>query len=242
MIASSLTPLSHGLGPVQIQSSLKALILDDSTFDRRRICRMCRDTGMVIQVEEVASLASLEKALEETDFDIILVDYNLPEGDGIEAIEMVSNHAQNGDCPTVMVAGDAQASIAVQAMRLGCADYISKEGLTAQKLRESILNAIESANVKPFDLSDAKERTNAIFEAVSGQYSKLMQPELARLLRDLRALKSALNNPRTNIPNDLEKIEKRCLGVWELLRAPVSGTTEKSGSKSHLWKMTKPGC
>jgi len=225
----------YGVDQAQMPPPLRALILDDSTFDRRRILRLSANSGIAIQMDEVASLATLEIALEKSDFDIILVDYNLPEGNGIDAIKMVNNNTRNADCPTVMVAGDSKASIAVQAMRLGCADYISKDGLTAEKLRAAISTAIECASPKPAAVSDTTDRTQVVLDAVTREYSKLLQPELARLLRQMRALKSGLKDPRTNVPNDLELIEKRCIAFWELLRA----SELPEGRKAHLLEVVR---
>lgn len=78
--------------------AINALIRDDSKFDRKR--RMTRDSGLPIYLDEVTALDGLRALLDE--FDVILLNYRLNTGDGIEALAMVRTHPRNAMCPTIM--------------------------------------------------------------------------------------------------------------------------------------------
>ena len=206
---------------------VKMLVLDDSVFDRRRIRRLSHDTRLGIVLDEVASIEALGPVLDQDKFDVILVDYNLPAGDGVDAVRMIRQHVLNRDCPTIMVTGDDTSEVAVKSLKSGCADYIAKDRLTVETLRNSIVGVIEPAMAaRGTMLSQADiERLTA---EIMAKYTHALQPKLARLIRDMRMLKAALPDPGANLPEDLERIERQCIQLWTVLLDPrtVSGGRE----------------
>jgi len=75
----------------------------------------------------VSSSATMLQAISEVDkhsFDIILLDYNLPDGDGIDFITRIRNrHLQTA---IIMITGECSVEIAVAAMKAGADDYLTK--------------------------------------------------------------------------------------------------------------------
>ena len=204
----------------KFRPQLNALLLDDSQFDRRRVRRLSRETGLPIFLDEAPTIASFAQALEEGAFDVILLDYNLPEGDGIEALRLVKSCERNKDCPTIMIAGDAQTSVAVQALRQGCTDYIGKSELTANTLKASILSVIEEAASEAEKGTLFDQKIDGIATSIMMNYTKCLQPDIARILRDLRELKRLHAQPDVNVPGSLEAIEHKCLKLLSVLRDP----------------------
>lgn len=64
------------------------------------------------------------KKLEETTFAILLTDLRLPNGSGLELLDMVKSKQPN--CQVVVMTGYAEVASAVEAMKKGAADYIAK--------------------------------------------------------------------------------------------------------------------
>lgn len=125
---------------------IHALLLDDSQFDRRRIRRLGkRIDGLPLRLDEVGTLEEMEEALAREAYDVILVDYRLAEGTGLEALERISAMARHSTAGRIMITGDEDIGTAVQAMRSGCHDYLSKDGMSAEVLREAMLNAMALA-------------------------------------------------------------------------------------------------
>ncbi len=80
------------------------------------------------------------KKIEEDKYDAVLVDWKLPEIDGMEVLRIIKkNHP---DVIVVMITGYPSVESAVKAMKLGVSDYVSKP-FTPDELKETIIKAIE---------------------------------------------------------------------------------------------------
>ena len=120
-------------------------MLDDSSFDRARIRRLSRKADLDIELDEVGSIAELDHAVQTTRYDLILIDYRLPQGDGMEALDHVLQDPRNRDAGKIMITGNGSVDTAVQAMRGGCHDYLSKDDINSQVLNQAMLNAMALA-------------------------------------------------------------------------------------------------
>jgi len=81
------------------------------------------------------------KKIEEDKYDAVLVDWKLPEIDGMEVLRIIKkNHPE---VIVVMITGYPSVESAVKAMKLGVSDYISKP-FTPEELKETIIKAIEN--------------------------------------------------------------------------------------------------
>ncbi|OUS20829.1 hypothetical protein A9Q95_11235 [Rhodobacterales bacterium 59_46_T64] len=205
---------------VALQGDVKALILDDSRFDRTRVRRLFRSVGVPFNLDEADTVDSLKKVLDQETFDVILVDYNLPVSNGLEALKMVREHPKNANAATIMIAGDDQTEVAVQAMKFGCKDYISKRQLSAERLKSSIFAAIDEARLEHIDGHRRIHQIEELTKQVMSKYSTAFQPQIARIVRDIRALKVTLADPNSNLPADIEAIEQRCISLWAHLIEP----------------------
>ncbi len=76
--------------------------------------------------------------------DAILLDYQLPDGNGLEFLADLTAQSDRPLPPVVMLTGQGDENIAVRAMKLGAQDYLIKRNLTPELLQSSIRNAISS--------------------------------------------------------------------------------------------------
>ncbi len=74
-------------------------------------------------------------------FDVVLLDYKLPDFSGIEILTTLRNKGIN--VPVIIVTGQGDEKIAVEAMKCGAADYIVKEENYLNSLPKIILSVIE---------------------------------------------------------------------------------------------------
>lgn len=124
---------------------IKALLLDDSTFDRARIRRLSDRTRLMVDVTEVCDMTQMKEAVAREGFDLILIDYRLPQGDGLEVLGFIQKSLLNHDAATIMITGNGDMETAVTAMRNGCHDFLTKEAMTAEQLRFAMVGAMETA-------------------------------------------------------------------------------------------------
>ncbi|MGV7221387.1 MAG: ATP-binding protein [Nitrospinales bacterium] len=77
-------------------------------------------------------------------FDICLFDYRLGEMDGIHLIQLVRSKGLN--CPIILLTGQGDQEIAVQAMKAGAIDYLVKSKLTSESLETAMRYAMQLHN------------------------------------------------------------------------------------------------
>ncbi|MFK7754440.1 MAG: response regulator [Sedimentitalea sp.] len=196
---------------------VKALILDDSTFDRKYIRRLCRTSGLQINLHEADGLEALSQMVDQSTFDVILLDHNLPEGDGFEALKLIRASERNADCPAVMVTGMDQSDIAVKALKLGCKDYVAKEQLTAQSLKSLILNVLETSKKERSIEQRRSDQLAALSDVIMTELSCVLQPEIAKIVRNMRSFKRGVGEGGVFNAEELDIIEKNCISLWASL-------------------------
>jgi len=106
---------------------LRALVLEDDPWDAELVVATLRRAVPGLQVEVLKSCALFRQRLEESDFDIILADYNLGGWTAIDGLEILRQSGK--DIPLVVVTGALGDDAAVECVRQGAADYILKDRL-----------------------------------------------------------------------------------------------------------------
>ena len=94
------------------------------------------------------------EALAETACDCLLLDVRMPEVDGLSVLKVLQSMGEHP--PVVMITGHADVPMAVQAMKLGAADFIEKP-VDDERLVESIRSAVERSRRETEDISLAKQ-------------------------------------------------------------------------------------
>ena len=103
----------------------KILVIEDETSIRRVLTKILSEENSSYEVDEaVDGLAGYEK-IKQTDYDLVLCDIKMPKMDGVELLEAVKKIKP--EIPMVMISGHGDMETAIQAMRLGAFDYISKD-------------------------------------------------------------------------------------------------------------------
>lgn len=125
--------------PMYQGAPLKILILDDSKFDRLRINREIQQTGVLAETDEIFCLCSLKSMLEANSYDLIVVDYYLPDGTGEDALKMIAADPLNFDAKTILVSGNPWICQKTLPRTIGPVEFIGKEELGRGKCFTDIL-------------------------------------------------------------------------------------------------------
>src|SRR6476659_892393 len=98
------------------------LIIDDEKAIRKTLSEILSYEGY--KIDEAADGEEGLKKLREKEFDVVLCDIKMPKVDGIEFLEKSKDI--NGDTPIIMISGHGTIETAVEAVKKGAYDYISK--------------------------------------------------------------------------------------------------------------------
>src|SRR5690554_5537170 len=102
----------------------RILIIEDEAAIRRVLVKILTEENKDYEVFEAEDgLAGME-ILKDEDFDLVLCDIKMPKMDGVEVLEAVKKIKP--EIPIVMISGHGDLDTAVNTMRLGAFDYISK--------------------------------------------------------------------------------------------------------------------
>lgn len=104
---------------------MRALVIDDSRAIRRIIGEMMRDIGFEV-VEASNGLEALQRLEEFGKPDIALVDWNMPEMNGLEFIKAVRAKSEYGDLPLMMVTTETEMERMAAAFVAGVNEYVMK--------------------------------------------------------------------------------------------------------------------
>lgn len=122
------------------QPPLQILLIDDDLLDRKVVRRALQSVGAPVTLVEAEDISSAEEILRVQRFDCVVLDYRLPEGPSTEFLPQLRELARGA--AFIVLTGHGDEQIAVEMMKAGVGDYLSKEGLQPRKLWKSISYAI----------------------------------------------------------------------------------------------------
>jgi len=118
----------------------KILVIEDEAAIRRVLVKILSEESDTYQLDEAEDgLIGIEKIRKE-DYDLILCDIKMPKMDGVEVLEALKK--LKPQIPIVMISGHGDIDTAVNTMRLGAFDYISKPP-DLNRLLNTVRNALD---------------------------------------------------------------------------------------------------
>ena len=111
-----------------MKKNLRTLIVEDSEFDAMMLVNLLRKGGYKPEHIRVETASSMQDALRDGEWDLILADYNLPEFSAPEALKLLQWTGR--DIPFIIISGGIGEDVAVEAMKAGAHDYLMKGSLT----------------------------------------------------------------------------------------------------------------
>jgi len=121
-----------------IGKNLSTLLVDDEPVAQRLLKEVLDGEGFSVEV--ASSLSAAMQLCERTAFDLVIVDKNLPDGEGLQLAEKLFK--ERNDCAVVVITGYANLDSAIQAIRFNVLDYI----------------------LKPIDIADFTERIRRVVD------------------------------------------------------------------------------
>ncbi|MBD2421260.1 PAS domain S-box protein [Anabaena cylindrica FACHB-243] len=173
-------------------SHYSIMILESAPEDRLLYCRyLSQDRTATYDVLEAES--GLKALTQLTDFqpDLILLNYQLPDVDGLEFLSKLRSQFGSLQIPVIMLANQGDEAIAVAAMKNGALDYMVKSKLTPNGLHRGVHTALEKTRlIKQIQM---QEQQKQLFAGISFRIRQFLHLEeiLKTAVEEVRELLKA---------------------------------------------------
>ncbi len=120
---------------------MKALVVDDSAVMRKVLIGALGRAG-ITDVDQAADGKEAVEATSGTDYDVVLMDWNMPNMLGIDAVRAI--RANGKTMPIIMVTTEAEKGRVIEALKAGAQNYIIKPfepNAIVSKIQEMIAKA-----------------------------------------------------------------------------------------------------
>ncbi|HEX6709113.1 MAG TPA: ATP-binding protein [Rubrobacter sp.] len=123
--------------------SIEILLVEDNLGDARLVEILLSEASSPVNfmVAHTEYLADALERLKETTFGVILLDLSLPDSSGLETVSWMRAAAPR--TPIVVMSGQAEEKVALQALHLGAQDYLVKGQGDGNLIARSVLYSIE---------------------------------------------------------------------------------------------------
>ena len=164
-------------------NAVRILCMEDDTGLARLLSKNLERRGYAVNIVEDGKegIALLEK----TPYDVVLLDYHMPNMSGIEVIKKLA--ARGAMPPVIMLTAEGNVEVAVEALKAGAADYIVKDAdLKYLELLPVIIEQVLSKN----RLVHEREQMMESIRESEERYRRFLENDL-RFLRQFWAERSA---------------------------------------------------
>ncbi len=134
-----------GKAILNLDQQVAILSIEDKDADFTAVENILAAHGQ-FQLTRVKSIRAGFKQLETGKFDLIFLDYLLPDGNGLDFLETVNR--KGFDIPVVVITGQGDELIASRIIQAGACDYLPKAKVSGKALLRIISNAMEKAGLR----------------------------------------------------------------------------------------------
>lgn len=147
------------------RDTLRVLHVEDDEVDQRIVARSLRQGELIRPVVETcATLAEARERLDGADFDVIALDLTLPDSVGVDTLRAILEVAPQ--VPIVVMTGAEDDALALELIRLGAEDFLSKATLVPERVLSCFIFAVERHHTR-IALERARREAEEASEAKS---------------------------------------------------------------------------
>lgn len=155
---------------IERKKDLKILIVEDNKVSAKLLEKMLISSNYPFFPESTPTFADSVQKLETNNYDLILLDLNLPDSNGLETIQKISKAAEL--VPIIAITGEYTQDLGLDAISIGAQDYLIKGEYNIHLLAKSIYSAIEK---KKFEVN-LNEKTKELENFVHTVSHELKNP------------------------------------------------------------------
>ncbi|MGG6298189.1 ATP-binding protein [Leptolyngbya sp. AN02str] len=124
-----------------MEERYRVLVVDDDNVDRMAVRRALKTAGIAVDLSEAWDFSSAIETLKTQRFDCLFIDYRLPDKDGLELVRDLRHRGVQ--IPLIVLTGQGDEQVAVEMMKAGANDYLSKSRITPQNLARVLHSAVQ---------------------------------------------------------------------------------------------------
>lgn len=163
-------PYAGGKSIINLNQKIRILYVEDSDEDYKMFQALLADQGS-IDLFRADSMADAVPKLTEGKYDLVFIDYMLPDCTGIDIIQWMNKEAL--DTPAISVTGCGNEVIATRMIKSGAYDYLPKSSLNHDVLARCIFKALEKYKLKKEIVqANAKMVEMATRDPLTGLYNR----------------------------------------------------------------------
>jgi signal transduction histidine kinase/PAS domain-containing protein len=140
-----------------VKTPIKLLYLEDDGMDRRAFLRMVREKALSYEVTVAETLAEARAHLAGSRFDVMLVDYHLPDGHCTELFDEIQ------DTPVILMTGTLEEQLALRTLERGIDDYLVKD--PQQRHLDAVPSMVEKTLYRQFLRQREQQLTRELHES-----------------------------------------------------------------------------
>jgi len=117
------------------------LIVDDDDLDRLLITNSLKNSHLKLSITIATTVDEGINHFRSKKFDLVLLDYRMPQRDGIEMLLEIKTESENSSCAIVMMSSTENEDLAIECLKAGAQDFLIKSDVSTIRLRRAILHA-----------------------------------------------------------------------------------------------------
>lgn len=213
---------------------IRILLIDDNLPDRIRYRRMLQRTPGEYEVVEAEDGHSGLAALDGR-FAAVLLDQDLPDLQGLDVLDDIRKRANAP--PVVMLTGEEDAAVSIEALRRGASDYLMKRRIDDDRLMRAVNGAIEKARLAT-QLREQQQRLARFYRMASHTEDALFIIEADTLsISDCNeAARTWLRLPAGDASASATPAAFASAGAWR----EFCGKAQREGSARYEWQTARP--
>lgn len=196
----------------RLLGELRVLLVDDDRVDRMAARRALERSELLLEIVEADRQEEALRALLEHEFDCVLLDFRLPDGDAFKVIQRLEE--TKTDPPVIILTRHGSESVAVDLLKAGAIDYLSKSELTPSRISHCIKNALRLKRAE-----EALERAHADLERRVEKRTRELAAANRRLQREMLERQQAEAKARRHLDQLTHLDRVRTLGEMAAMLA-----------------------
>ena len=197
-----------------VPNSTRILIIDDDEVYLHLCKRYLRaDTSASHTIVSAKSIMEAELACRFDKFDCILIDYFLPDGNGVEAMERLGRLLGEDMPCTIFLTGQSDEEIAIRAVRTGARDFLIKGSVSQSALCRAVNNALEKHTLHKLHISRLKEleAANALLRKKNAEIQRFYHTVSHEVKTPLTAIQEFISILHDGLAGELDEEQKTIL-------------------------------